>query len=348
MTHVELREIAVRYSRDAPPALSSVDLTANAGEILCIVGPSGCGKTTLLKVVSGMLTPELGSVVFDGVDVGSVPPERRRAVMVFQHHLLFPFMNVLQNVGFGLRMQGLRKAQWISAAEEQLETVQLRGLAHRRPAGLSGGQRQRVALARALVTRPQVLLLDEPLANLDRHLREEMRAVIIDLQRRNQTTTLCVTHDQEEAVLLGDRIAMLDEGKLLQYGDAADFYERPASTRVARFFGNHNNLHGRKNGSVLQTAMGDLHVAGSKHPDGPACAHVRPESLELCRWEPGRLNTLHGRITHRVYVGTHVRYTVDVNGHPWTVVAAHRESAFVEGDSVGIHIPPERVWLTRA
>jgi ABC-type Fe3+/spermidine/putrescine transport system ATPase subunit len=347
MTEVELRRITVRYTRDAESALSLVSLTANAGEILCIVGPSGCGKTTLLKVVSGILAPESGSVFFEGTDVGTVPPEDRRAVMVFQHHLLFPFMSVLHNVGFGLRMHGVPKPQWISAAEKQLEAVQLSNLAHRRPASLSGGQRQRVALARALVTQPRVLLLDEPLANLDRHLREEMRAVIIELQRRNQTTTLCVTHDQEEAVLLGDRIAMLDEGMLLQHGAAADFYERPASTRVARFFGNHNNLHGHKHGDLVTTAVGKLRVCESGHPDGEACAHVRPESLELRTWSPGRPNTLRGRITHRVYVGTHVRYTVDVGGHPWTVVAPHRESTFTEGDDVGIHIPPERVWLTR-
>lgn len=347
MTRVELAGVRFSYGRQSAPAVDRVDFTAEPGELLCVVGPSGCGKTTLLKLISGVLSAQEGRVLFDGEDVSSVPPERRRAAMVFQSHMLFPFMSVRDNVGFGLRMQGVAKDEWIAAAEAQLEAVQLRELSGRRPASLSGGQRQRVALARALVARPRVLLLDEPLANLDRHLREEMRTVIIELQRRAAITTLCVTHDQEEAVLLGDRIAMLAEGELIQIGEASDFYERPVSTRVARFFGNHNQFEGEKRGPTVRTGAGEFRVHGVTHPDGPACMHVRPESIEMLPADAESAdNSVSGRVSHRVYVGTHVRYTVEINGHSWTVVAPNRDSRFAEGDSVLVRIPADRIWLT--
>lgn len=356
-TRVSLEALSHRYPRTDRPALDEVSLDVEPGELLCFVGPSGCGKTTLLKAVSGVLTPTGGEIRFDGEPMTSVPPERRRAVMVFQSHMLFPFLSVVENVAFSLRMQGLRRDEWQPVARQMLERVHLSGLEDRRPSSLSGGQQQRVALARALVAGPRVLLLDEPLSGLDRHLREDMRQVILELQRSTGVTTLCVTHDQEEAVLLGDRIAMLSAGRLVQAGAAEEFYERPASVHVARFFGNHNQLEGVRDGDVVTTDVGALSLrvqdgadAASRRgwpPDGPACVHIRPEAIEIR--EPGAAldNVLHGRVVHRVYVGTHVRYAVDVGGQPWQVVAPPHTTAFDEEDEVALRLPPERIWLTR-
>ena len=350
MTRLELRDVTLSYAGVTPPALSGVSLTVEPGELLCLVGPSGCGKTTLLKVVSGLLRPDGGSVMFDGTDVSGVPAEKRRAVMVFQSHLLFPYMSVLDNVGFSLRMQGIPGKTWSPVAEQMLERVRLGGMGRRRPATLSAGQRQRVALARALIAAPRVLLLDEPLSNLDRHLREDMRQAIFELQRETKVTTICVTHDQEEAVLLGDRIAMISAGNVCQTGTAEDFYERPVSMEVARFFGNHNQLEGDRRGDTVQTPVGSFELSAGNHGSWPktgsVCIHVRPESIELLPPGAGGANRLRGTITHRVYVGTHTRYVVEAAGKRWQVVARATDRTLGEGDSVDMVLPPERIWLT--
>jgi ABC-type Fe3+/spermidine/putrescine transport system ATPase subunit len=336
--------------------VNDVSITVNPGELLCLVGPSGCGKTTLLKIISGLLYPDGGRVWFGDQDMVNVPPEKRYAAMVFQNHLLFPFMSVLENVGFGARMRGTSRAEWEPKARAMLDQVHLLDLADRRPESLSAGQKQRVALARALVADPAVLLLDEPLSNLDRHLREDMRQVIIDLQRETGVTAVCVTHDQEEAVLLGDRIAMLTAGRLVQLGEAQDFYERPVSVHVARFFGNHNQIEAMRNGLTIDSDLGPIKLdpqyaeaAGTRYdwPDtGQVCVHVRPESLSLLPAGSNTENAVRGRIVHRVYVGTHVRYVVDVAGQPWQVVAGPLADRFDEQATVDVVIPPDRIWLT--
>jgi ABC-type Fe3+/spermidine/putrescine transport system ATPase subunit len=355
MTRVRVESVSYRYHRTSERALDAVDLTVDGGELLCLVGPSGCGKTTLLKILSGLLLPEVGCLYYDDDEVTRVAPERRRAVMVFQSHLLFPFMNVLENVAFGLRMQGMEKKERERRAHEMLERVHLPGFSERDAHSLSAGQRQRVALARALVTNPRLLLLDEPLSNLDPHLREEMRQAILELQRDTRVTTVCVTHDQEEAVLLGDRIAMLRDGRLLQVGSAEEFYERPASASVARFFGNHNQIEGTLEGSDVGSLHGTFRVMPAAAPapwpvSGPVCMHIRPESIEIqaeCNGDGSRSNLLCGQVTHRVFMGTHVRYTVDVGGRPWQVVSPPAQRGFGEGERVMLHLPPERIWLTR-
>ena len=355
MTRVSIRGLTHRYERSSDPAVRDVSLTVEPGELLCLVGPSGCGKTTLLKAVSGLIEPTAGTVRFDEEDVTRVAPERRRAVMVFQSHLLFPFLTAAENVGFALRMQGVSRDEWMPVAKSVLERVHLAGYEARKPASLSAGQQQRVALARALVANPRVLLLDEPLANLDRHLREDMRQVIIELQREAHVTTICVTHDQEEAVLLGDRIAMLSAGTLVQAGNAEEFYERPASVHVARFFGNHNQIEGVRNGATVVSDVGELRLpeVGSGRSQvgwpesGPACIHIRPEAIEVHDDPSGLDNTLHGVVLHRVYVGTYVRYGVEVAGQLWQVVAPPHMRRYEEGDQLVLRLPPERIWLTR-
>jgi len=357
VTEVRIESVSLTYPKGAVPAVNNVSFGVESGELVCLVGPSGCGKTTLLKIISGLLYPDSGRIWFGSRDMIRVPPEKRRAAMVFQNHLLFPFMSVLENVGFGLKMRGVPREEWEPKARLMLDRVHLLNLSERRPESLSGGQKQRVALARALTAEPAVLLLDEPLSNLDRHLREDMRHVIIELQRESGVTTICVTHDQEEAVLLADRIVMLTEGRLVQMGHAEDFYERPASVHVARFFGNHNQLEAERTGGVVESELGRIeidpeHAAqfdnGERWPDsGRVCVHVRPESLVLKPAGTPRANTVRGRIIHRVYVGTHVRYAVDVGGMPWQVVAGPLSDRFEESQPVDVIIPPNRIWLTR-
>ena len=234
MTTVTLQNLTRRF--DDVTAVNNLNLEVESGELVAFLGPSGCGKTTTLRMITGLLLPTSGDVLFDGKSVLTIPTERRGAVMVFQKHLLFPTMNVGQNVGFGLRMQKVDSKEIDRRVSEMLELVHLPGFEKRRPHELSGGQQQRIALARALIVRPNVLLLDEPLANLDANLRLEMRELIRNIQREIGITSVFVTHDQEEAVMLADRIALMFEGVLQQYDAPQAFYERPSSAQVAHFF----------------------------------------------------------------------------------------------------------------
>jgi len=235
-TRVELRGVSARYPESAL-VLRQVSLDVEPGQLMALLGASGCGKTTVLRVIAGLLTPEGGEVAFGGSVVTRLPAERREAVMVFQKPLLFPHLSVEGNVAFGLRMRGIAAAEQGRRVAEALDQVQLPGFGPRRPAELSGGQEQRVALARALITRPRVLLLDEPFSALDEHLRGEMRTLLRRLQRDLALTTVFVTHDQQEAAQVADRIALMLDGTVAQAGAVRDFFERPASPGVARFFG---------------------------------------------------------------------------------------------------------------
>ncbi|MGB1289372.1 MAG: ABC transporter ATP-binding protein, partial [Aggregatilineales bacterium] len=209
MTHVILDKIQKIYPGATIPAVDDFSLDIPSGRLVAFLGPSGCGKTTTLKMIAGLINPTAGRITFDGDDILPIPSEKRGAVMVFQNYLLFPYMSVGDNVGFGLKMRGVDKKTIQKKVQQMLELVKLPDIAKRRPAQLSGGQQQRVALARALITEPRVLLLDEPLSNLDAHLRDEMRELILMIQRDLKVTTVFVTHDQEEAVMLADRIALM-------------------------------------------------------------------------------------------------------------------------------------------
>jgi len=233
--HLELKNITAAY--DAHPVLHDFSLSVERGELVALLGASGCGKTTALKTIAGLLEQDSGEVWLDGENVSRVPAERREMSLVFQKPLLFPFLNVAENVAFGLKMRNLAKAEIGAKVTEVLRLVQLAGFENRLPKQLSGGQEQRVALARALVTNPRVLLLDEPFSALDARLRVEMRNLVSRLRQRLQITTVFVTHDQEEAVALADRIAFLDDGKLEQIAAPQDFFTNPRTVETARFFG---------------------------------------------------------------------------------------------------------------
>lgn len=253
---LHLRGVTKRYGEVV--ALDAVDLEVAPGLITTLVGPSGCGKSTLLGVVAGLTPQTAGRVHLGGRDVTDLPAERRGAVLVFQEHRLFPFLTALEDVAFGLRMRGVPRRQRDRQAAEMLERVGLGGMGGRRPAELSGGQRQRVALARALVLDPQVLLLDEPLSSLDPHLRDGLRELVVELQRERELTTLVVTHDREEAVVFGDRLAVLLDGRLHQHAGPRDVVERPATGEVARFIGATEVLPGRRTRDVVTTPIGPL------------------------------------------------------------------------------------------
>lgn len=340
MTTVTLDNLSFTYDT-AQATLHQIDLTLASGELMVLLGPSGSGKSTTLRLVAGLLQPDQGDIRFDDRSMLALPAEKRGAVMVFQEHALFPFMRVGDNVAFGLRLRRLDRSSIRRRVAEALEAVQLAGFEERWPDELSGGQRQRVALARALVVRPRVLLLDEPLSNLEPRLRVELRSMIRSLQQEAGITTLFVTHDQAEAVEVADRIALLIDGRIRQVGPPRDFYERPADLQVARFFGGVNVLPGIKRGHVVETPLGELAVAASDRPDGAVLVTIRPEAIEL---GANGFNNLVGSVESYSYHGLVAHCGADINDARLQVmVPPYRR--FQTGDKIVLHLPPERIHL---
>jgi iron(III) transport system ATP-binding protein len=325
MTRVRIDGIVKRFGE--APALSGVSLELPPGELFTLLGPSGCGKTTLLRIVAGLLPQDAGSVAFDGVPVDGVPPYRRNIGVVFQSYAIFPHLNVRQNIGYGLRARRMPADRAASKVVEAARMVQMEPLLDRMPAALSGGQQQRVVLARALVIEPRLLLMDEPLSNLDARLRVEMRMVIRRLQRTLGITTFYVTHDQEEALAISDTIAVMDQGQVLQTGPPWALYRAPRTRFVAEFLGGMNVLAGRLTGRatmachvVVETDFGPSwsvgSVAGDDRPaaPGPVWLGIRPESprIEPPAEAADDWNQLVGTVTEVGYLGAVARYQVEV------------------------------------
>jgi len=274
-------------------AVDQLSLDVFQGEFFALLGPSGCGKTTLLRLIAGFEKPSSGRILLDGVDLGPVPPHRRPVNMMFQSYALFPHLTVEANIAFGLKQEGLPKSEIASRVADMLALVKLENFGRRKPHELSGGQRQRVALARSLVKRPRVLLLDEPMAALDKKLRGETQFELMDLQRRLGLTFVIVTHDQGEAMTLADRIAVMDRGRLMQVAPPAEIYEQPNSRWVADFIGTINLFEGRVGdaaGTIEGTALGRLRITGKidAEPNATVWVAVRPEKIRLipCAVEP--------------------------------------------------------------
>ncbi|THD82771.1 ABC transporter ATP-binding protein [Aliigemmobacter aestuarii] len=343
MTRVTLDRLTKHFAGADGASVRDLTLEFPCGELTALLGPSGCGKTTTMKMIAGLIRPCSGEVRFDGRSVLHQPPEVRGAVMVFQNGLLFPFLSVAENVGFGLRMRGTPRAEIAARVEAMLDRVRLPGIGPRRVQDLSGGQQQRVALARALVTEPRVLLLDEPLSNLDAHLRSEMRDLIRDLQRETGITTILVTHDQEEAVVLADRIALMFDGELRQFAPAAEFYARPRDRQVAEFFGGANFVPGRAAAGVFDCALGRLPLPAGA-PEGTGCLTVRPENILLA--EPGDAGALAVTVIDRVFLGTQTRLVVLAGDLTLVLIRPPAEAARLSpGDAAAIRLPPEAVWV---
>ncbi|WP_138935943.1 ABC transporter ATP-binding protein [Roseovarius arcticus] len=282
-------------------AIDGIDLDIHENEFFALLGASGSGKTTLLRMLAGFEIPDAGQIILDGKDVSNVPPNHRPVNLMFQSYALFPHMSVAQNIAYGLEMEKLPKVQIKSRVDEILEVIQLSHLAKRKPDQLSGGQRQRVALARALVKRPRVLLLDEPLGALDKKLRGEMQLELKRIQHEFGITFIIVTHDQEEALVMADRVAILKDGKLLQSGTPREIYEHPGSRFAADFIGVMNFFPVRENAGQLFAEDGSVIAAGTPLSDGQqGVAAVRPERLSLI---PKAENSTTGRVVATAYHG---------------------------------------------
>jgi putative spermidine/putrescine transport system ATP-binding protein len=288
---------ALRRIYGAMVAVDRVDVEMAQGELVALLGPSGCGKTTTLRMVAGFVLPSAGQVLIGGQDVTRAPPYARDTGMVFQGYALFPHMTVAENVGFGLEMRGIGRAERDTRIAEALRLVRLDGLGARRPAQLSGGQQQRVALARALVVNPKVFLLDEPLSNLDARLRAEVRVEIRALQQRLGLTTLFVTHDQEEALTMADRLVVMDRGRVRQTGSPKELYERPSNLFVAGFLGRCNFFRGTSEGPGAFRAGGRVLPATG----AGAVLAVRPERVRIAG--PDQAGSLPGRVGMVTYLG---------------------------------------------
>jgi spermidine/putrescine transport system ATP-binding protein len=321
------------------PAVSEVSLDVRQGEFLTLLGPSGCGKTTTLRMIGGFESPSSGEIRIEGEAMGNRPPYRRPVNTVFQNYALFPHMTVGQNVSYGLEMAGVAKPERQRRVAEALEMVRLPHVENRKPAELSGGQQQRVALARALVNRPAVLLLDEPLGALDLKLRKAMQLELKQLNREVGATFVYVTHDQEEALTMSDRIAVMNEGRILQLGTPGDIYERPRTRFVADFIGQTNFLDVDVVGSDGTTTEVDLPGSGSLRarmpdgiqPQGRMTLAVRPEKISLLADLPGSeipgWDRLTGRLDEVIYVGTYTQYLLRLPGGQ--VVTVHRQNRAV-------------------
>ena len=315
---VRLERVVKRFGGTL--AVDDVSLEIERGAFFALLGPSGCGKTTLLRMLAGFERPDSGRILIDGADVAEVPPYARPTNMMFQSYALFPHMTAAENVAFGLKQGRLSRKEIAAKVEAMLDLVQLRALAGRKPHQLSGGERQRVALARALAKEPKLLLLDEPLAALDRKLREETRLELVRIQHRVGVTFLMVTHDQEEAMGTASRMGVMSKGQLVQVGAPAEVYERPSCRFVADFIGGVNLFEGRVAGAGagLSVECPDLGLAiavAGTAPVGTAVAvAVRPERIALSVQEPGRANRLQGTVQEIAFRGEASTYLVEVAG----------------------------------
>jgi iron(III) transport system ATP-binding protein len=330
MTSVRLDHI----TKDFGPtrALDNIDLSISAGELFFLLGPSGCGKSTLLRLIAGLHEPTSGRILFGDRDVTSLGTNRRNAVMCFQSYALWPHMTVYDNVRFGLDVRGVTGSESKRRIDEVLALVRMDTYAQRKPNQLSGGQQQRVALARALAVRPDCLLLDEPLSNLDAKLRHEMRSEIRRICKTAGFTTIYVTHDQKEALSVADRIAVLKDGKLTQVGSPSDLYHRPCSSFVADFIGQTNLLPGTLVGEqgadevLVQTAAGKF-LAAKPHVQLPGgtkdvMVSIRPEQMRLARGSRPSTNTLKGKPRDNTFLGEASELVLDVNGTDIKVIIA--------------------------
>ncbi|MEP9377828.1 ABC transporter ATP-binding protein [Aquabacter sp. CN5-332] len=323
---------------DGTRALEPLDLSIAAGETLVLLGPSGCGKTTTLRIIAGLEAPDTGgTVAFDGTDVTRLPIEKRHVGMVFQSYALFPNMSVIENVAYGLRVRGVPRAERLRRAAEVLEMMRIGTLSARRIDQLSGGQRQRVALARALAVRPRAILLDEPLTALDAALREHLRAEIDALLRSLAITAIYVTHDQAEALALGDRIVVMRQGAIAQIGTPREVYFRPADAFVAGFVGVTNRLEGQVRDGRFETAAGTLPHPGAASAE--AVIAFRPESARLCRRDEAPLRFTVAQVH---FLGARQRVVLTA-GVSRIVVEAEPQEPIAVGDEVGLILDPSRL-----
>ncbi len=339
MGKLVIQDLHIRYGDQ--PVIKDFSLTVRDGELVSILGPSGAGKTTILKAVAGLLQPAQGGIFINDIPVNGLLPEKRDAVMVFQKALLFPFMNVAQNIAFGLRMRGRIGQKEKQQIEEILELVQLTGLDRRKVHELSGGQQQRVSLARALVLKPAILLLDEPLSNLDANLRQQMRELVKDIQAQTHTTMLFVTHDQAEALMLSHQVTLLLDGTLRQAGTPQELFYQPVDVDVARFFGGCNFFHGYIKDSLFHSEVGTFQVRETvTENEHQLTATIRPEDIVI---SANSDRGIEGTVRTVNFEGSTTRIRVQIHDNCYCALTT--EQGFSQGQSVRLYFPPEKIRI---
>ena len=345
---IDARNVGKIYGTgaNAVAALGDVSISIEQGEFFTLLGPSGCGKTTLLRCIAGFETPTTGSIHLSGRDITYIPPNRRPVNTVFQSYALFPHLTVADNIGFGLKMQGKSAADVSKAVDRVLTLVKLEDFAKRLPQQLSGGQQQRVALARALAPEPEVLLLDEPLSALDLKLRKEMQSELKRLQTETGITFIFVTHDQEEALTMSNRIGVMSAGALLQVGTPHDIYDRPVNRFVADFIGETNFLVGRVEESKVRIGTGDLLAVPLAGQTGEVTLAIRPEHVRVST-EGAEIAA---KIVDATYLGTDTHYTLALSDDSKLVARIQSNSAggFGIGDPVGVSIDAQAVQVLKS
>lgn len=338
---IDLQNISVSF--DGQKILNNISLQIHDGEFVTLLGPSGCGKTTTLRIIAGFLNPDSGDVIFEGKNINGVPPYKRQVNTIFQRYALFPYLNVYENIAFGLRLKKMKEKDIQSKVREMLELVNLKGFGSRNINSLSGGQQQRVAIARALAVDPRVVLLDEPLGALDLKLRKDMQVELKNIQQKLGITFIYVTHDQEEALSMSDTIVVMNNGEIQHIGTPTDIYNEPKNAFVADFIGESNILDGimREDFNVEFEGMRFKCVDKGFKQNEPVDVVVRPEDVDIVPENEGMLT---GEVTSVTFKGVHYEIIVDINGFKWMIQTTDKSEV---GDIIGISIKPDEIHIMK-
>lgn len=341
MNIIELNNISKDYG--GVKVLEDINLFIRQNEFLTLLGPSGCGKTTTLRIIGGFTDPSKGNVLFEGEDITSIPPYKRRINTVFQKYALFPHLNVFDNIAFGLKIKKMKKNEIEERVKEMLRLVNLKGFENRSIESLSGGQQQRIAIARALVNEPEVLLLDEPLGALDLKLRKDMQTELKNIQQRVGITFVYVTHDQEEALTMSDTIVVMDKGKVQQIGTPFDIYNEPKNAFVAEFIGESNIIDGRMKEDFLVNFLGKDFICVDKgfEKNEKIDVVIRPEDIEITSKENASIT---GVVESVTFKGVHYEMMVKSKGYEWMI---HSTIMREEGTEIGMNISPENIHIMK-
>ncbi len=338
---IDLQNISVSF--DGQKILNNISLQIHDGEFVTLLGPSGCGKTTTLRIIAGFLNPDSGDVIFEGKNINGVPPYKRQVNTIFQRYALFPYLNVYENIAFGLRLKKMKEKDIQAKVREMLELVNLKGFGSRNINSLSGGQQQRVAIARALAVDPRVVLLDEPLGALDLKLRKDMQVELKNIQQKLGITFIYVTHDQEEALSMSDTIVVMNNGEIQHIGTPTDIYNEPKNAFVADFIGESNILDGimREDFNVEFEGMRFKCVDKGFKQNEPVDVVVRPEDVDIVPESEGMLK---GEVTSVTFKGVHYEIIVDINGFKWMIQTTDKSEV---GDIIGISIKPDEIHIMK-
>lgn len=338
---IDLQNISVSF--DGQKILNNISLQIHDGEFVTLLGPSGCGKTTTLRIIAGFLNPDSGDVIFEGKNINGVPPYKRQVNTIFQRYALFPYLNVYENIAFGLRLKKMKEKDIQAKVREMLELVNLKGFGSRNINSLSGGQQQRVAIARALAVDPRVVLLDEPLGALDLKLRKDMQVELKNIQQKLGITFIYVTHDQEEALSMSDTIVVMNNGEIQHIGTPTDIYNEPKNAFVADFIGESNILDGimREDFNVEFEGMRFKCVDKGFTQNEPVDVVVRPEDVDIVPESDGMLK---GEVTSVTFKGVHYEIIVDINGFKWMIQTTDKSEV---GDRIGISIKPDEIHIMK-